>query len=84
MTIIKLLSIKLLIEIKRSIYLKSPNINSKEFQSLEIPLPPLEVQNRIVKEVEKRLSHVAKLRQEAEAIVEHAKERVERILLAEV
>ena len=29
-----------------------PNINSKEFQSLEIPLPPLEVQNRIVKEVE--------------------------------
>lgn len=61
-----------------------PNINSKEFQSLEIPLPPLDVQNRIVAEVDKRLVHVEKLRQEADAIVEQAKERVERILLAEV
>ena len=58
-----------------------PNINSKEFQSLEIPLPPLDVQNRIVKEVEKRLAHVARLRQEANVIVEQAKERVERMLL---
>ncbi|MYB96574.1 hypothetical protein F4054_00365 [Candidatus Poribacteria bacterium] len=58
-----------------------PNINSKEFQSLEIPLPPLAVQNRIVVEVDKRLVDVAKLRQEADAIVEQAKERVERMLL---
>ena len=58
-----------------------PNINSKEFQSLEIPLPPLDVQNRIVTEVGKRLAHIAKLRQEADAIVEQAKERIERILL---
>ena len=57
------------------------NINSKEFQSLEIPLPPLDVQNRIVEEVNKRLARIDELRQEADAIVEQAKERVERILL---
>ena len=60
-----------------------PNINSKEFQSLEIPLPPLDVQNRIVTEVDKRLARVAKLRKEADAVVEQAKERVEQILLAD-
>ena len=59
------------------------NINSKEFQSLEIPLPPLDVQNRIVKEVNERLAHVAKIRQEGDAIVEQAKEKVEQILLVE-
>lgn len=59
------------------------NINSKEFQSLEIPLPPLDVQNRIVEEVNQRLTHVAKLRQESDTIVEAAKEEVEQILLTE-
>ena len=59
------------------------NINSKEFQSLEIPLPPLDVQNRIVKEVNKRLAHVAELKKEADAIVAKEKEKVEQILLAE-
>ena len=58
-----------------------PNINSKEFQSLEIPLPPLDVQNRIVEEVDRRLERVEELKQEADAIVEQAKERVERMLL---
>ena len=57
-----------------------PNINSKEFQSLEIPLPPLDVQSRIVAEVNKRLAHTSELRQEADAVVEQAKERVERML----
>lgn len=59
------------------------NINSKEFQSLEIPLPPLDVQNRIVEEVNKLLTHVAQLRQEGDAIVETSKEKVEQILLTE-
>ena len=57
------------------------NINAKEFQSLEIPLAPLDVQNRIVEEANKRLSHVAQLRQEADAIVEEAKREVERVML---
>ena len=57
------------------------NINSKEFQSLEIPLAPLDVQNRIVEEANKRLSHAAQLRQEADAIVEEAKREVERVML---
>ena len=60
-----------------------PNVNSKEFQSLEIPLPPLEIQNQIVEEVDKRLAYVMELRQEADAIVDQAKERVERMLLTE-
>ena len=60
------------------------NINSKEFQSLEIPLPPLDVQNRIVNKVNKHLAHVAEIRQEADSIVEAAKEKVERILLTEM
>ena len=59
------------------------NINSKEFQSLEIPLPPLDVQNSMVKEVNKRLAHVAEIRQEGDAIVEQAKGKVEQTLLAE-
>ena len=59
------------------------NINSKEFQSLEIPLPPLDVQNRIVEEVNERLAHMAKIRQEGDSIVEQAKEKVEQILLVE-
>lgn len=59
------------------------NINSKEFQSLEIPLPPLDIQNTMVKEVNKRLAHVAEIRKEGDAIVEQAKGKVEQILLAE-
>ena len=59
------------------------NINSEEFQSLEIPLPPLEVQNRIVGEVNTRLAQVAEIRQEGDAVVEAAKKKVEQILLAE-
>ena len=59
------------------------NINSKEFQSLEIPLPPLDVQNRIVEEVNKCLAHIAELRQEGDAIVEQAKKEIVEILLAE-
>ena len=57
------------------------NINAKEFQSLKIPLAPLDVQNRIVEEANKRLSHAAQLRQEADAIVEEAKREVERVML---
>ena len=57
------------------------NINAKEFQSLRIPLAPLDVQNRIVEEANKRLSHAAQLRQEADAIVKEAKREVERVML---
>ncbi len=60
-----------------------PNINSQEFQSLEIPLPELDIQDRIVAEVDKRLARVAELRQATEKVVETAKDRVEQILLSE-
>ena len=58
-----------------------PNINAEEFKSFRIPLPPLEVQNRIVEESQRRLSEAKKLSQEADAIVEAAKKEAERMML---
>ena len=58
-----------------------PALDYKALKSLKIILPPIEVQNEIVAENEKRLSHAAVLRQEADAIVESAKREVEQILL---
>ena len=58
-----------------------PALDYKALKSLKIILPPIEVQNEIVAENEKRLSHAAVLRQEADAIVEQAKKEVEQILL---
>ncbi len=58
-----------------------PNINAEEFKSFRIPLPPLEVQNRIVEESQRRLSDAKKLRQEADALVEVAKREAERVML---
>ncbi len=63
--------------------LRKSYINSKEFQSLQLPLPSLDVQNQIVKEVNKRLTHIAELRHEGDVIVEAAKAEVEQILLTE-
>lgn len=60
-----------------------PGLPKKALESISIPIPPFEIQKRIAHEAMKRRSEAAKLRQEADAIVEAAKERVERILLAE-
>ena len=58
-----------------------PALDYKSLKSLSIILPPLEIQNEIVTEAKNRLAKVAELRREADAAVEAAKERVERILL---
>ncbi len=60
-----------------------PALDYKALKSLPIILPSIEVQDKIVTEIKNRLAKVAELRQEADAVVEAAKERVERILLAE-
>lgn len=60
-----------------------PALDYKALKSLPIILPALEIQNAIVREVKDRLAKTEELRREANAVVEAAKERVERILLAE-
>lgn len=60
-----------------------PTITKPDILSLEIPLPSLEVQEQIAKEVLRLRSEATRLRQEADSIVEAAKEEIDRILLAE-
>ena len=60
-----------------------PALDYKALKSLPIILPSIEIQNEIVTEIKNRLAKTKKLRREADAIVEQAKERVERILLVE-
>ncbi len=59
-----------------------PALDYKAIKTLKIILPPIELQNEIVAEIKNCLAKVAELTREADAIVEQAKERVERILLA--
>ena len=58
-----------------------PALDYKALKSLKIILPPIEIQNEIVAEIKNRLAKVTELRCQADAVVEQAKERVERILL---
>ena len=58
-----------------------PALDYTALKSLPIILPSIEIQNEIVREVKDRLAKTEELRREANAIVEAAKERVERILL---
>ena len=58
-----------------------PEISQSALKSIGVVVPPLDIQERIADEAMRRQSEAAKLRQEADAIVEAAKEEVERILL---
>ena len=60
-----------------------PRLGTQDVERLPIPLPPIDVQDRIAAEVKHRLAKTTELKREANAIVEQAKKRVERILLAE-
>ena len=60
-----------------------PEISQSALKSIDVVVPPFDIQKKIANEAMNRQSEAAKLRQEADAIVEAAKERVERILLAE-
>ena len=52
-------------------------------RSLEVPLPPIDIQNAIIKEIEIRRMNAERLRQEAEIEWESAKIHFERKLLGE-
>ena len=58
-------------------------VSSEFFKDLIIPKPPIEKQTEIADYITDIRNRVKQLRQEANEIVETAKERVERILLAE-
>ena len=60
-----------------------PNTSKPNVENLLIPVPSFEIQDRIAEETMKNRSEAAKLIQEANSIVEAAKEEVEQILLAE-
>ena len=58
-------------------------VSNEFFKELIIPKPPIEKQTEIADYITNTRNRVRQLQQEANAVVEQAKERVERILLAE-
>jgi len=56
------------------------NINLEEIRNLKIPLPPLEVQNKIAEEVKRRMQKAEELQKEAKEVLERAKREVENII----
>ena len=58
-----------------------PRLQTNDVHMLLIPLPPIEIQNRIAQEVEHRLAKVEELRQAVDAIVNEAKKEAEQVML---
>lgn len=54
-----------------------PNISHNEILDLEIPLPPLDIQEKIAKEVKSRIERAKKLEEEAREVFESGKREVE-------
>lgn len=60
-----------------------PALNRKAFMGLKIPLPSLDVQNKIAEEVKKRVQKAEQLQKEAKEELEKAEQDVEKIILGE-
>ena len=60
-----------------------PTINDIDILNLEIPLPPIEIQQKIVDEINERKKKSLNLQKEAKDILEYAKMQVEKIILGE-
>lgn len=58
-------------------------INRDAFLSLKIPLPPLDIQNKIAEEVKKRIQKAEQLQKEGKEELERVKKEVEEIILHE-
>jgi len=56
-------------------------INNANLLNLKIPLPPLEVQNKIAEEVKKRMKKAEQLQKEAKEVLVKTKQEVENIIL---
>jgi len=57
------------------------NINSEELRSLQIPLPPLDVQRAIVERIQAGRAEIARLRADAERVRRAARAAVEALIL---
>ena len=57
------------------------NINLQEVSTIEIPIPPSEIQNKIANEVNKRKEESKRLKKEAEEVVKKAKKEVEKLII---
>jgi len=59
------------------------NINLAEIATIQIPLPPVETQNKIAEKINQIRVQAQKLQQEAKAVLETAKKEVEQMILGE-
>ena len=57
-----------------------PTINDTDIFNLEIPFPPIEIQQKIVDEINERKRKAINLQKEAKNILENAKSQAERII----
>ena len=57
-----------------------PTINDTDILNLEIPLPPIEIQQKIVDEINERKKKAINLQKEAKEILEDAKSQAEKII----
>ena len=58
-------------------------ITVPDIKNIQIPIPPLEIQNKIAKEVKRRISEAERLKAEASKIIEKAKKKVEEMILGD-
>jgi len=57
------------------------NITISTIENFKIPVPPLEIQDKIVSEVKNKMVKAEKLKSEAKNIIENAKKEVEKMIL---
>lgn len=62
---------------------QSAHLYAEDLQHLKIPVSPLDIQQMIIDEMDRRRSEAKRLRSEAEAVVTSAKAQVERMILGE-
>ena len=57
-----------------------PTINDIDILNIEIPTPPIEIQQKIVNEINERKQKALRLQKEAKEILENAKSKIEKII----
>ncbi|MDE0470818.1 MAG: restriction endonuclease subunit S [Ekhidna sp.] len=58
-----------------------PNINAEEYKSFQLPLPPIEKQQEIIMEANRRRLEARRLSEEANKALEEARAEIERMIL---
>ncbi len=59
------------------------HLSQDALRNIQIPFPPIEIQNKIADEVKRRISEAERLKAEAGKIIEEAKKRVEEMILGD-